>query len=805
MIIRPRWRKVLRDLWLNRNRTLVVVLSIAVGVFAVGVIASSQVMLSRDLQAIYMATNPAQATIYTLNYFDEDLVEAVSGMRDIKEAEGRRRASLRVKTGPNEWRLFWLMAIPDFHEVRIDKFYPQEGAWPPGDREILLERAGLDLAGGNLGDTITVKTADGKEKELRITGTAHDLNGQMFALDGSLYGFTTPATLDWLGEPRGHNEMRIVSADTSRAGDRAYIQAVTNKVRDKIEAAGGQVLFTLIPTPGEPPLNFLIQAIAVIMGALGIMSLLLSGFLVINTISALLTQQTRQIGMMKAVGARRGQVMSLYLVMVVIFGLLALLIAIPLGVAGSYYFSRLIASYLNFDLTELRLPLDVLLMEIAVGLLIPLLAALFPIIMGVRVTVREAISTYGLGKGQFGTTGFDRLLVTFQQAGWTRSWLARPMLISLRNTFRRKGRLALTLVTLIMAGAIFIAVFSVRASLIGTLDDWLAYFQYDIEIQLNRDYRAERVIRETMNVPGVIAAETWGFYNGRRLRPDGTDSDNIMIFAPDADTKLVKPTIVEGRWLRPGDTNALVVSTLMLRDEPDVKVGSEITLKIDGRESEWQVVGISSGGMMMSMAFANYPHFAQVARDVGKAQWVFVVTQEHSSAYQTQISRALEDHFERIGLGVGMISGVAEERQQAVDMFEVIVVLLLIMAVLLAVIGGLGLMGTMSINVIERTREIGVMRAIGASNEAVRWVFIVEGVLIGMLSWSAAIVVAYPISYGLSSAVGYQFLSTPLNHTFSLEGIVIWLVVVIVLAAIASFLPAWNASRLTVREVLAYE
>jgi putative ABC transport system permease protein len=289
------------------------------------------------------------------------------------------------------------------------------------------------------------------------------------------------------------------------------------------------------------------------------------------------------------------------------------------------------------------------------------------------------------------------------------------------------------------------------------------------------------------------------------LRPDGSNSDNMMIFAPPAETKLVKPTIIEGRWLRPDDENAIVISTLMLRNEPDVKVGSDITLKIEGRETQWRVVGISTGGMMMSIMFANYPYFVQVTRDVGQAQWVFVVTREHSVEHQNQAARALESHFERIGLEVGMIAGVAEERQQAVDMFEVIVVLLLIMAVLLAVIGGLGLMGTMSINVIERTREIGVMRAIGASNEAVRWVFIVEGVLIGVLSWLAAIAVAYPISYGLSSAVGYQFLNTPLNHTFSLEGIVIWLVVVVILAAIASFLPAWNASRLTVREVLAYE
>jgi putative ABC transport system permease protein len=133
------------------------------------------------------------------------------------------------------------------------------------------------------------------------------------------------------------------------------------------------------------------------------------------------------------------------------------------------------------------------------------------------------------------------------------------------------------------------------------------------------------------------------------------------------------------------------------------------------------------------------------------------------------------------------------------------VVLLLIMAVLIAVIGGLGLMGTMSINVLERTREIGVMRAIGASNGAVRQIFIVEGIIIGVLSWLVGAILAYPISKFLSDLVGQQFLSAPLDYTFSLNGVLLWLGVVIVLSALASFLPAWNASRLTVREVLAYE
>jgi putative ABC transport system permease protein len=127
------------------------------------------------------------------------------------------------------------------------------------------------------------------------------------------------------------------------------------------------------------------------------------------------------------------------------------------------------------------------------------------------------------------------------------------------------------------------------------------------------------------------------------------------------------------------------------------------------------------------------------------------------------------------------------------------------MALLLALVGGLGLMGTMSINVLERTREIGVLRAIGAPNKGVSQVFIREGIAIGVLSWAVGSLLAFPLGKALSDGVGIPVLGVPLNYSYSMTGVLMWLVMVILLSALASLLPARNASRLTVREVLAYE
>jgi len=136
---------------------------------------------------------------------------------------------------------------------------------------------------------------------------------------------------------------------------------------------------------------------------------------------------------------------------------------------------------------------------------------------------------------------------------------------------------------------------------------------------------------------------------------------------------------------------------------------------------------------------------------------------------------------------------------------DVLIGLMLLMAALLAVVGALGLTGTMSLNVLERTREIGVMRAIGATNRAIRQIVIVEGIVIVLLSWVLGTILSIPLTRFLADAVGLMFLKERLPFTFSVEGVGLWLGLSIVIATLASLLPAHRAARISVREALAYE
>jgi putative ABC transport system permease protein len=111
----------------------------------------------------------------------------------------------------------------------------------------------------------------------------------------------------------------------------------------------------------------------------------------------------------------------------------------------------------------------------------------------------------------------------------------------------------------------------------------------------------------------------------------------------------------------------------------------------------------------------------------------------------------------------------------------------------------------MSLNVLERTREIGVLRAVGASNASVRKVVLFEGIFVGLLSWLLGTVAAFPFGLMLTNAMSVALLQSRADTHHSTLGIGLWLALVLVIAAVASLAPAQRASRLTVREVLAYE
>jgi putative ABC transport system permease protein len=801
-MLNPRWKKVFADLWANKTRTILVALSIAVGVFAVGMITESRIRMLRGLSEDYLRGDPFSGVVATSKPFGEELLDSIRKIEGVEAADARQGVRVRLKVGPNRWKDLQLDAIRDFDDIRVAKMHPIRGIWPPEDKTFAVERSAMNPSLGvtlNLGHTYIIETMEQKQRRIQVTGVVHNLNLPPALFTGTYTGYINEETLEWLGETRGEYGAVLFRVDKEHYFDKEYITVVAKRIRDKVEKSGIEVEEMFIPPdPGESPVaSFGLKPLVLILSAIGVLAVFLSGFLVTNTISAVMAQQIRYIGIMKSVGARTGQIIRMYFLLVVCYGLIAMLIGAPLAYLAADAFARFFASLFNFNPSSYGLLPEVLAIELFVSLVVPIIASLYAIFRGATVPIRIALDSAG-GAGSYGNNIVD--LVINRVRG-----LPRPVLLSLRNTFRRKGRLILTLTTLTVAGGTFIAVFSVQDSVKLSLDEFFnSLYRFDVSVTFDRNYRSKQLIQEALQVPGVTYAETWGNTGARRLRDNGTESETIFFQAPPPESPLIDPLVLDGRWLLPGDENALVASTGLVKEE-GMQMGDTITLKIKGRETDWNVVGVVKGFGNEMMAYANLPYFEREVRTAGESNDLRVVTSQHNAAFQEQVKDSLEEHFRRVGLHISSSSTLAAEYQQNVDIFNIIIYCLLIMAVLTAVVGGLGLAGTMSMNVLERTREIGVMRAIGASNTSILQIVLIEGIAIGLMSWSLGALLAYPISRLLSDNVGILFTGAPFSYTYSVGGALMWLGISLGLAIIACLIPSWNATRLTIRNVLAYE
>jgi putative ABC transport system permease protein len=304
----------------------------------------------------------------------------------------------------------------------------------------------------------------------------------------------------------------------------------------------------------------------------------------------------------------------------------------------------------------------------------------------------------------------------------------------------------------------------------------------------------------------------WDLENGN-IRPAGAEATNddkrVAVFGVPLPTDLYNPQMVTGRWLQPGDGNVVVLNQ-QVADDAGVTVGDTITLKIGvDKESEWLVVGLLFDPIVTSSAHVARDALGRAEHELNRATTIWIQAKDKEDAAVRGLAEELRDVYtdERVRLQAGSVFG-NDTRVEIIDgvmtQFGVIITLLATMAILIGAVGSLALSGVLSLNVLERRREIGVLRAIGASSFAVGGQFVGEGLILGWLSW----LIAWPLSLpagqlmvsGLSAALGSQ-----LVYKYTPVGPLLWLAIITVLAIAASGLPARAASRVSVRESLAYE
>ena len=454
MLISTRWRKLLSDARSYRGRMVMMVVALAVSIFAIGSIMSAYAILTREISRNYLGTSPASAFL-KMDKVTDTLVDEVRERPGIGDAETSSVVMARIEIKQDEWLPLMLFVVRDFTAMRIGTFKPESGAWPPPEGSILLEREALPLVNAKVGDALSVQTPNGAKRQVAIAGLVHDPSLAPAWQEQTAYGYVTPATLTLLGESGELHILKITVKD--QPFDAAAIECIASDLAGWLKVQGHAVDEIRIPPPGKHPHQSQMTAVMVMLLSFSLMALVLSAVLTATMINALLAQQVQQIGIMKAIGARSWQIARLYLVLILLIGITAVCLGLPLGIMAGRSFARAVAGLLNITLYSEAIPGWVYLVQILAGILVPFVIALVPIFTVTRTTVREAINDYGISRETFGSRRIDALL------GKIRAF-DRTLIMALRNSFRRRGRLALTLALLAVAGGVFMASLNVKTA-----------------------------------------------------------------------------------------------------------------------------------------------------------------------------------------------------------------------------------------------------------------------------------------------------------------------------------------------------
>ena len=799
MMIGSRWKKIWADFWSNRGRTFLTIITIAVGTLAVGFNSNLGLYMNESMDSDFLSANPSEAEVYAYPLSD-DMVKMAREVPGVDTVEGFSSVGARILRPDGKYVDINFTAVEDPNELTLNTLKPALGETiipSYGEKETILDSSALSL-GYKPGDKMILELANGKTREITVSGYMHAVTGFPYNLAQTVNAYVTPKTLEWLGGNTENYEMLSISVSEKQT-DAEHVTAVAQAVADRMKRAGAIVYFVSVYQPGHHFAYSITQGVFFVLAILGYLTVLLSGFLIVNTITALMTQHVRQIGIMKATGGSTQQIFGMYLVLILAFGVGSLLIAVPLANMSASIIGGGMAQWLNFYAAPYKGYASTFIQQVIVAVVVPVLAAIFPIYNSVKITVREALSDYGLGgnaKPKDDSVSKNSVLIP------------RPIRISLRNTFRRKARLSITLFTLVLGGAVFIGVYNLWASFDKVMEDIQGYFLADINISFDHGYRYDKVANIAMSNPGVEGAEGWLEYTGTlRMGDDDKAGTQILFVAPPSTSKMIDPIITSGRWLQPGDENAVVIGNHLLQIFPDLKVGDWLTIETKDKETKWQIVGTYSitGNVSPPLLYVNYEYLSVLVGEPEMAYSLRIITTQHDAATQRRINDQIQATFEEHGIQIRSTQLGAEFIESQKAQTDILVYFMLVMATLIAIVGGLGLMGTMSINVLERTREIGVMRAVGASNGDIQAIVITEGMVIGIVSWAISILISIPITNVLCYGVGTAILTAPMPAVYGASGVIAWLIFTIVLGTLASALPARRASRLTVRDTLAYE
>jgi putative ABC transport system permease protein len=784
-------KKVMRDLFKDKRRAVLSLLAILIGTMSFGMVAFSYQIIPREIVGVYDAAIPASASV-TVDRVDEKLIDLTNNFEGITIFEQRAFYNLRAQIGENQWKPLELFSAENFDALQINKITSEKGSFQPGMGEMLIERDAVGVAQAGLGDTLTIAFPNGSTRDLYIAGIVADITLHPASVHDSVYAFVSHDTLLDLG--LRYNKIEFII--TGEKYDKERILAVSNEYVKMLEQNGYTVSnLDISNTPGISMHLDEYKAGLSLLQIFSFVSFLFGCMIMSSLISSIISAQTRQIGILKSIGAGTGKITASY--MLVFFGVIVLTTAVSAALstllAGEV--SAALMSIGNMRPDDTAVSINLYVIYCGLALIVPMIIACFPIRRGVSISVKDAINDYGVRADGQGLKLPEP------------KFLSRPVLLSLRNALRRKRRFLLNTAILSVAGALFVSVVTSMISIQTTMTDNLNTWKFDYLFTSNTAYSDNELSEIIAEIPNVAGYENWGQSRGALINRGGEITNSYRILSPPDNSKMIEPEIVEGTWLTPDDANQIVVSHRFFVDEPDYAVGDTLIMQIGGRLCEFVIAGSMKdfGQVTVFMSKSGYEQYIPIENRLSNIRLSLNMTARENR--RNAVYKAVEAALGEQGVLVLQTQSKTDLNAIVTEHYAVTMQTFFLITVMLVIVSGFGLAAAMNTQTSERTKEIGIMKAMGAVKKQITKIITAESIFIGLISWDVAVLLGIPAGLFSVYYFGNMILDTPLrfNIVSLLVSYAVWFLLTLAIGYFASRACAKRAAGMSVRDSLAFE
>jgi len=823
----------------RKLRTLLTTLAIIFGVTILFGMTSLIPTMYRALrQNMLAATGQVDMTVTSVTdgTFDESLAEDVRAIDGIATATGSLRQNVQLPWGEGVTAI--TVAGLDIESAReVHVYRVQEGRFlEPGDDQMMVITTSLveqtDLA---LGDMLTLPAASG-------------------TMDFEIVGIIEASGLPGVEEvyvPMEAAQRLVNQPGRINTVDAVFAPGVS---REEMEARVSESLgaqYKIGQLEAARAFGANLQVAEIVITMFGIVALIMGGFIIFITFRTIVLERRRDVGMLRAIGASRRTVLGVILAESLLQGVLGTLIGLALGFGLAYGLmalaNPLFENVLHMQAAEPVFATSSLILAVVMGVGVTVLGGLFPAISATHVTPLDALrpvlaeiydrasgrgalvgailivlAALGLLSGNFGLVALGFLLFVVGLVLLTPAIVkpiasifgallalvfAREGQIAQGNMTRQPSRAAVTATVMMIGLALLVAL----AGMITSLE---AGFMRYLDTSLGVDFvlMPQSLLLGAGNVGAspelaqqIGEAEGVTAVTSIRMSTSLVGETPIQVVGIDPQTygQISGLDFVEGEpeaVFADLDNGRAVVLNGVYSAQSGIEVGDTLSLVTPEGPQDYHVVGIGNDYLNAKLptAYISQENLAQDFHQTGDLLiMVELEPNADRAALRSQIGALVEDY------PAFTLFNFEELRASQQVIFKQAIGMLYGFGFLLAVPSLIALMNTQVINVMERTREIGMVRAVGATRRQIRRIILAETLLLAATGTAFGILSGVWLSYvfvGGMSAAGFN-----LPYYFPAGGILLGLAVGLLAGVVASLVPAAQAARLEIVQALRYE